>query len=524
MLNKILCALLALCLLLGCAALAETTYPLVEEPITVQGVAFQLNNGTTEDRLLWDKIAELTGVKVEWTFVPYEQREVFLAMGDWPDLFHGDFTSAIVEEYGAQAGMLVDFGKKLDIMPNLAKTCEDYPDARKQSYSSDGGIYRLPWINVSTTSASARWYFRYDKLEELGLEIPTTIDEYYDVLVALKAASGEAPMCDKLTPVHGYYNYAPGEGFFYAAFGTETNPNFADDGTGKVVYNRTGEQYRRYVQFLNKLYAEGLLHQEYLTMDNTTRQARIQSGATVFGENAWSSVNDASVFKNGFSDLRQLAPLTSQWDDTQAMPASPAASMSGPVVNANSEYADLICQVLDILYATEEVAEGTGLYGLAAIYGPENETWKYTNEEKTEWDWILPEGCEDTGLAYGLKSVIVSNSFGRVDGNFSTALQGPMSNGRARQLAFVENLIPYQEPTLFPANQMAFTEEEQNIITMYETEIRAHVDEWQAWFVAGVKDPNSDADWNEFVTAFDAMHLQDVIDAYQGAYDRYMAL
>ena len=101
------------------------------------------------------------------------------------------------------------------------------------------------------------------------------------------------------------------------------------------------------------------------------------------------------------------------------------------------------------------------------------------------------------------------------------AFNGAMGNGRARQMGYVENLIPYQVETQFPAGNMAFNEEEQDVISLYQTEIYSYVDEWNAWFIAGIKNPNDDADWNAYVSGFKKMGLDKLIAAYQTAYDRY---
>lgn len=527
MTKKLLSCALALMMLLSLCSMPavaeDSIYPLVDEPITIKGVIFKDNIDASHPRIVWTELAKLTGITVEWTAVSTDQKAVFLAAGEWPDFFHNGFDSTLCEEYGAQAGLLVNLNDYAEYMPHMNKLFDSFQNSRKCCTSSNGAMYSLPYFNQSTTAANCRWHFRYDLIEAAGKEIPTTIDEYYDVLVAIKAMTGAAPLADKLAPKHGYQTSASGEWFHFAAFGTATNPNFDDAGDGTVIYNRTSDQYRYYLQFMNKLYAEGLLHQEYLTLDNTTRRALIEEGKTAFGADAWGNVSDAAVFTNGFADLRQLAPLTSQYDDTRTLAGYPPAKSGGAVINANSEYVKEICQMLDIFYATEEVAEGTGLHGQVSTYGPEGITWEFTNEEKTEWEYILPEGYDQTGTVYQTSEVILSNNFGAHIA-LAKAFNGAMSNGRARQMGFVENLIPYQGDVQFPAGNMSFNEDEMNVISLYQTEIYSYVDEWNAWFIAGIKNPNSDADWDEYIKGFEKMGLQELIEAYQTAYTRYLAM
>ena len=63
--------------------------------------------------------------------------------------------------------------------------------------SYDGGIYTLPRIQKASTSAKGQMYFRTDYLEEVGLDVPETVDEFYRALVAIKGAGltdGYAPL------------------------------------------------------------------------------------------------------------------------------------------------------------------------------------------------------------------------------------------------------------------------------------------------------------------------------------------
>ena len=522
--RRILTLALAICLLFTVmCAQADDIYPLVPEQITLQGVVFGSNYDQTNGRIVWDEIAKLTGVKIEWTNVGNEQKQVYLAAGEWPDLFHNSFDSTMIEQYGVQAGKLVNLEDYMDYMPHLAAAYEQYPDAKKWVTASDGGVYQLLNVNESNTAANCRYYYRTDILEDLGLDTPTTVDEFFDVLMAIKEETGYAPLADNIAPMQGWQGTAGREWFLYSAFGPSVNPNFEDAGDGTVIYNRLSDQYRYYLQYMNKLYANGLLNNEYLTLDNSTRKAMINEGKIVFGgAHEWEEISDGTIFKNGWSDLSQLAPLTSEYDDERLTAAYPRFSGSSCVINAASPYVKEICQVLDIFYANEEVAEGTGIYSCMRCNGPENLVWEWTNEEHTEWEYILPEDWTESGNEFTFKECIVNNNIGLFN-VFAHAFNGAMSNGRARQIGFVNNIIPYQAEDCFPAGKMAMTEDESTVVSEYETEVRTYVHEWNAWFVSGAKDANSDDDWNEYVNGFTALHLDELLGAYQSAYDRWIA-
>lgn len=546
MFKKWIALALALCLCLSLAACAQTPasstqpasstaveskdassvetekelYPIVDSPLTVKGVVF--GNMKSNKRLIWDKLAELTGITVDWKIIANDQKMVYLSAGEWPDIFHNGFSSSEIEDYGVTGKRLVNLEDYADIMPYLQQTYRDYADAdaKKMVMASDGGIYQLVQIDNGPTNVVCRIHYNKYLLDQNNLSIPTSVDEFYEVLKALKNVTGAAPIVDKITPDQTYMTVSK-EWFYYAAFGTSTNPNFEDDGTGTVIYNRASDQYRYYLQYMNKLYADGLLHQEYLTLDATTKASLIDDGKAVFGFDQFTA-RPAEAFGGSFDNLGTLAPLTSQYDSTREVVGSSPAMASGFVVSASSKHIPEILKMLDVLFATEEVKEGTGMYGVIGVYGPENVTWQWANDAHTEYTYILPEGYTGAVNSYQVENVIFVNA-GRYD-VFKNAVVAEQSNNRARQLGYIENLKPYQTATQFPANKLALTDDEKTVIDNYLTELQSNVYEWNAAFITGTKNPNDDAVWSEYCAGFDKLHLAEVTAAYQSAYTRYLAL
>ena len=298
--RKILAMLLALALLLPAGAALAETYPLVEEPITVTGVVIHAE-GVGEPRLTWTALEEVTGIHVDWTAVESDAFAVYLAAGEWPDFFHNTMEAVHINDYGVLGEMFVDYTQYLDIMPNLSKTFEEYPDARKVVTETNGAIYQLPYIEESATTTTARVYYREDVLDKFGLAVPTTTEEFYDVLVALKENNGgAAPL---ITNVYSGSYFEP---FMYASFGPSRNPDFEDDGSGAVVFNRTSDQYKHFLEYMNRLYAEGLLHQEFLTLDGTTSLSLAQEGLGVFMDGIAHSLTEAD-FESGVCEIGVLA-------------------------------------------------------------------------------------------------------------------------------------------------------------------------------------------------------------------------
>ena len=508
--RKILAMLLALALLLPAGAALAETYPLVEEPITVTGVVIHAE-GAGEPRLTWTALEEVTGIHVDWTAVESDAFAVYLAAGEWPDFFHNTMEAVHINDYGVLGEMFVDYTQYLDIMPNLSKTFEEYPDARKVVTETNGAIYQLPYIEESATTTTARVYYREDVLDKFGLAVPTTTEEFYDVLVALKENNGgAAPL---ITNVYSGSYFEP---FMYASFGPSRDPDFEDDGSGAVVFNRTSDQYKHFLEYMNRLYAEGLLHQEFLTLDGTTSLSLAQEGLGVFMDGIAHSLTEAD-FESGVCEIGVLAPLTSEYDDERVVIGCAKCQTGGLVINAASEYVEELCKMFDILYATEEVVEGTGLYGQAGCYGPEGGMWAFSNEDHTQYEFILPEGYEGTTTDYQYDHVIYTNC-GRATA-LAHAVTSTPGNAQARQIGFVNNLIPYQEESVFPASYLKFTDEEQAEIDAHYLEIKTYVESMRSQFITGVADIA--ADWDAYVQTIEDMGIADVLEVYQASYDRW---
>lgn len=489
-------------------------YPIVDEPITVKGLIVGRDTSIREDRLVWNKVSEITGINIEWEVIDADSLATYLAGNDWPDFFQHGFDSSVIADYGVTGGRFVNFFEYLDIMPNLVQTFEDYPLVQGACAEINGEMYRLPYVEVAATSVGDnRPYLRTDVLEAAGLEMPTTIDEFYNCLKVLKEKNGEASFIPTLTSYWGP--------IIYGAFGTEVEMAFDNDADGKVYTTYTSEQMRLYLEFMNKLYEEGLIHQEFLTLDGTVKLELARSGKIAFIGNGEGNSLQAADFADGEFHLTCGVPLTSEYDSTQTLVGRVPVGFGGALlVNAESEYVEELCKMLDIMYATEEVVEGSGLHGVSFCYGLEGVDWDYSTDGSNTYVFHTPEQYDGANTTYQYGEVIWNNS-GRCDGlaGLTTATIG---NSYYRQQGFVTNVIPYMEDDCFPVSALKFTEDEQYVLDNKLADIKSYVSEMQGKFVTGVAD--IEADWDTYCSTLDQMGINDIIEVYQASYDRWCEL
>ena len=496
---------------LGLSLASAETYPLVTEPVTVKGLVVGRSTATRTDRIVWNKVSEITGVNIEWECIDEDALATYLAGSEWPDFIHYALSSSLVTDYGVIGGRFVNYLEHLDEMPNLAKALEDYPIMLKADTQANGEMYSLPGYEVSATTVSARPYMRTDVLEKAGVAIPTTVTEFHDALAALKDFYGTVSFIPELSNDESYWGP-----MLFAAFGPLTNMNFDDDGNGTVIFNRTSEQMKDYLSYMHQLYAEGLIHQEYLTLDGTARFDAARSGEVAFIGGGEGNSIQASDFADGQFHLTCLAPLTSDKDSTQTiLGKSGYFQGNGFFINKDSKYVSELCRMFDIMYATEEVVEGSGLLGQSFCYGIKGVDWDL-DDNGTTYSLTAPERYDGAFTTYQYDELIWNNS-GRCDALAGMVTSTP-GNGQARQFGFAQNVLPYMSDLYFPVGMLTFTEDEQYVLDNHLTDIKTYYKEMEGKFITGVAD--IDAEWDTYCKTLDQMGVQDVIEVYQASYDR----
>ena len=499
----------------------KTGYPITNEPTTITALIHgRINYATNypQPRILWEEIEKLTNVHLDVVVLPdSEQLPLFMAAGDWPDFFHDNLQDIYITDYGILGKQLVDYNTILDLMPHLAASFEEFPDTRKAQTYSNGAIYQTVNYGDTITSANSRSHYRSDILAEFDLPVPKTTDEFFETCVKLLEYRGEPPFAPGWDKDYWYSLFGDG---VYFGYSSNLNIGFDDEyNDGTVTFSRTTEQARHYMEYMNKLYTNGLIHPEFVMLEKEDAAliGMAQDSKTVFINHAIASVN-LDAFPSGKFDIGVLAPLTSPYSDTQCIQTgvAPWGLSRGKAINAASKNIDIVARVLDIAYAKTEVAPGTGLYGTAFTWGPEGITWEFTNAEKTTHKQNVPEGMTYTEFAYGFQ---VYDGHGLDLGlKYSIVMDG--SNSEARQIGYRDHNHPYARAWMFPP--VKFLDDERSTVDNYITELRTYANDMHDRFIMGVAD--IEKEWDTYVSTFDKMELQEIMKIYQAAYDRWRNL
>ncbi len=252
-------------------------FPIVKEPLTLKAmVSKHAAQPSWNEILVWQEYEKMTGIKIEWEEVSSdlsEKRNLALASGEYPDVFYrASVPDTELMKYGTQ-GVFIALNDLIDQYgPNYKKLLEENPDAAKAARMPDGNIYSyVQYTESDPIQINPKLYINKIWLDKVGKDMPTTIDELYEVLKAFREedpnGNGKTDEIPLTAQSLGHI-----QNIFYGAWGLRNrgtdHPNVdIDEGTGELRFIPIQPEYKEMLEFINKLYTEGLLDEEIFTMN-----------------------------------------------------------------------------------------------------------------------------------------------------------------------------------------------------------------------------------------------------------------
>ena len=264
--------------------------PIVTEPVTLTIAKERHMLDTTKsynEKASFKNITEETGLTLEFVELAAgtaaEKVPLMLAGGDMPDVFWALLSDAQILQNTTQLvpleGMLEDFA------PNSLKTYEELgTDWRTIAIAPDDHMYGMlsRYESLYENTGDGIQIINKKWLEAVNKEVPTTLDEYYEVLKAFKEqdpnGNGQADeipycfaedmWCASITNDIGMWGIGNGYG--------DTNSNFHIR-DGKVSGTVNTPEYREYLEFFHKLYAEGLIDAEGFSQNTEVFSNKIKN-------------------------------------------------------------------------------------------------------------------------------------------------------------------------------------------------------------------------------------------------------
>lgn len=500
--KKLISILLVLAVLLPAAACADF-------PLTTENVTFTVFGQRDQNQAAWadvyvlNEYEKMTGVHMDWKEIPAqgfdENKALLFSSNDLPDLFIRAHIGANgILEYGVNSQQLMPLNDLIDqYAPNFKALMDEYPEIRQAITASDGNIYVIPSIDISDTGmTSYKQWINKEWLAKLGLEMPTTTEELKQVLIAFRDqdpnGNGEA---DEI-PL-GFRE--PSTVYdFGGSFGLQRNLqdtyNLNEDGT---IHNwLCDDQFKEYLTYLNELYSEKLLWQEYYLNDRPLWRSNLANA--LFGA---FGMPYSDVFINVEDQFTALPPVEGPHGDRLWSATNSVVQALGAfAISYTCEHPEIAVQWVDYFYS----AEGS----LFFRYGVEGETY-YKDENSTPHinDDIL-HAEEGFMTALGKINLVPGGGFPCLIDNQTDAI---VASDLTKEVAAV--FVPYlpeknlRKPTLSLEAADRANAIEQDLVTYRDTSVTKFIlGEW-----------NIEEMWGEYCATLEQLGIRELEQIYQDA-------
>lgn len=466
--------------------------------VPMHGSAVKIMKDYSENEV-YKELEKRTGVHIEFIHPAVgqakEQFNLMIASKDLPDII------SQVQAYPGGVDKAIDDGIYLKLnelidknAPNFKKLREGNKEIARQTITDKGNIWAFPCIQ--TTEEKPWWglLVRKDWLDELGLKMPTTIDEWYTVLKAFKEKkNAEAPL---MFPSTGY----DWGGIFLGAF--DIGYEFYKRGN-KVSYGFIDPGFKDYLTTMNKWYKEGLIDKDFATRDGKSTEAMITSGKTGVSMNAYEAIAlYGGVIKSTNPKGEFVAapyPSLKPGENVKFREKDEFNKGTSTVVTTACKNPAEAVKWLDYAYGDE----GSMLFN----WGIKDVSYKIENGKPQFTDLILknPEGLAYSILAWKYKLHMGPYKRDWMAYPITPDVQNAMDTWVK---AGTEYVMP---PT-------TMTDEESRKYSSIMTEINTYKDEKILKFITGAE-PISKFD--EYVNQIKKMNIDEAIKIKQASLDRY---
>lgn len=504
------------------AAKAEVVYPLDGDDMDLTMWVSVFIGSPYSDHPVFVEAEKQTGVHVEFLETnPGAEQENFqltVASGDYPDIFRG-----LNNFYTGGASSAITDEVIVDLVPYM-ETCapdywallhgEAYTDSIKDVFDDQGQMGCMFQLSSNPDYTSQSIMFRADWLEELGMEIPVTIEENYEYMKATKEVFGATNACymnDEFayTELANAYGVA---GYTLSAVGSSKSHMYQVDGVAKSSFNQEG--FQKYLKTLNQWYSEGIINKDFLSNQSGTMTEYLYAAGNDCGRYNQVQVGQVTTLYETAAadgiDGYALVPGTPMLENEGDVQHFKEKTVFGANLCVSTACEDVETAVKWLNYFSTE----DGI--LLCNYGVEGSSWErdadgnpsYTEFYTNNPDYTISQAEEGLCMPQMCTVKIVDRMDYVYDEVAQQALETWTNNPNADSA--------YRLPS-----GMTFNTDEQTVITETLSDIETYAAECLPKFIMGEMDP--EADWDTFVSNVEGMGLQKVLDAYQTCMDRYYA-
>lgn len=502
------------------SAVKKEGYPITDEKMSLSVLAANTEIITDPAECdIHNEIAEVTNVDIEWELVDMaswpEKKGLVLARTELPDVILAHLSGLTDAEYlnMVNAGQLVAIDEYLDYAPNFQKVLENSPGLKEALTAADGHIYAFPYFNgtgeVYNCMTNNVSYIDQVWLDNLGLKMPTTTEELKEVLVAFKEKDPNGNGIADEIPLTVAWDYAFDD--WFGSFGIIPSANELGVQNltimdGEVVYAATQDEYRAALDYFHELWELGVIDPEAFTQDGAMLGAKQKAETRVAGMfKAWRGTSwRLSDEDTEYAILPALEGP--EGDSLYPQRYSGIISRAGALITSDCEDIELAVRWIDTLIDPQ--------YGYQ-FWTDHRAGYHFTDDGSETYQLAEAYDINDP-----VQNKMVDLKFVCVD--YTTMAKKPadpspfqVDNEKAVSDAiYMPNYPKEHYPNAF------LTLDESSTVAEISADLDLYMKEFYAgWIVNG----GDDAAWANHLEQLENLGVNEWVEVYKAAYDRYNA-
>ena len=484
------------------------------------------------NRTIFKRLEEATNVHIEWTAIQSDQwgDKISLTMSNPNTLtdfiFSADFSDSNLLRY-AEQGVVIALEDYIDNnMPNLKAVFDKYPEYRTMCTDTEGHIWGLPWIEQLGSQKTAiqtvgnMSFINTKWLNFLGLEMPATVDEFEQVLIAFRdnaaALQSEFGIEGSIIPMSCIVNDGDQDpGILINGFGEgygdmDKGRHIAVTNDRKVICAATQEGFKKGVEWLHQLYAEGLIDPECFTQEWSTYVSKGKAGryGVCF---SWDVAN-----VDNLTDWEPLPALTA--DVTNITPQN-GSFTSGfnrgrCVVTAKAANPALVCAWLDQMYDPMQSPQNNW-----GTYGEEDEFDIFEMSTNADGEPMLKHApLGDASPVEVREAECVGGPLAILDEYYDVYVTCP--DDAQYRLDWIEQIYTPDMNNDYVYPNVFMSTDDTTQVSNLEADLSTYINTCKAdWIMNGM----ASGSWEEYLTKLEAYGLSDYLAIMQKYLDAYYA-
>lgn len=510
----------------------SSVFPLAETTTLTGMISYPANTESDPNkRTIFKRLQDETNVEIQWTAIQADQwaDKIALNMANISELtdfvFSAGFSDSDLLRYADQE-VIIPLEDYIDsCMPNLSAVFEKYPEYRTMCTDVDGHIWALPWIEQLGSGKTAiqtvgnnMTYINKKWLDFLGLEIPTTVDEFKDVLIAFRdnaeKLQSEFGIEGSIIPMSFIMNDQDPclliNGFGEGYGDPDTGRHIAVTDDLKVICTATQEGFKDGLAWMHELYEEGLIDPEAFTQDWSTYVSKGKSGR--YGVcMSWDIANIDNL-----ADWTVLPALTA---DTKNVTPQNGSFTGGfergrCVVTAVAENPELVCQWLDLMYDPFQSPQNNW-----GTYGEDDDYDIFELSENAEGGKMLKHApLGDASPIEVREAEFVGGPLAVLDDYYDVYVTCP--DDAQYRLDWIEEYYTPDMNTEYVYPNVFMSQEDTEDLADVQDDITKTINAAKSdWVMNGVTDDQ----WEDFKDDLEAYGLSEALEIYQKYLDAYYA-